>query len=87
MTIFSRIATETNLGATGLGGGLGIEVVKNVADEDAPSIDIMLIDWIFWTDAAHLNTGGLIAFIGASIMIHGWWRGRKDRIRRLKNSA
>ena len=87
MGALNRIATEINIGATTTGSGLTVEVVKHVANEDAPSIDIMLFDWIFWTDAAHLNTGGLIAIIGASIMIHGWWRGRKDRIKREQNSA
>lgn len=87
MGMLNRIATETNLGATGLGGGLGVEVVKNIADDDTPSIDIMLIDWIFWTDSAHLNTGGLIAFVGLAVMLHGAYRGRKQRIKREKNSA
>ena len=82
MGALNRIATEVNAGAAIGGGGGVIEVAKHAATEDTPSVDIMLFDWIFWTDAAHLNTGGLIAIIGASIMIHGWWRGRKDRIRR-----
>lgn len=82
MGAINRVATEMNLGASGVGGGLGVEIVKNVADDDAPSIDIMLIDWIFWTDSAHLNTGGMIALIGLIVILHGSYRGRRERLKR-----
>lgn len=80
MIAINRVATEVNAGGVTAGGGLGIEVAKNV--DELPSFDIMLIDWLFWTDAAHLNTGGLIAFIGLAVMLHGSYRANRERKRR-----
>ena len=80
MTALNRVATEMNAGGVTMGSGLGIETAKHV--EQLPTVDLMLIDWIFWTDSATLTTGGVIAFTGFFIIIHGWWRGRRDRLKR-----
>ena len=53
MRMFSRTDTGTFVGAGMTGGGLSVEVVKN------SSKDIMQIDWLFFTDSYHLNTGVL----------------------------
>jgi hypothetical protein len=80
MGAINRVATEMNAGGVTMGGGLGIEGAKHV--DQIPSVDLMLVDWIFWTDSATLTTGGVIAFTGFFIILHGAYRGRRDRKRR-----
>ena len=80
MTAFNRAGTEMATGAGVTTGGLTAEAAKHV--EKIPPIDIMLIDWIFWTPNVVLNTGGLIAITGSLLVFHGWNRGRKEQKRR-----
>ena len=80
MGAINRVATEMNAGAATGTTGLTVEAVKHT--KDLPPTDIMLIDWIFWTDQFTLNTGGLIAFIGFFMLVHGAYRGHKERKKR-----
>ena len=80
MGAINRVATEMNAGAATMTTGLTGEVVKHV--DEIPPVDIMLIDWIFWTDNFTLTTGGVIAFIGFFMLMHGGYRGHRDRKKR-----
>ena len=79
MRMFSRVDTGTAVGAGMTGGGLSVEVVKR----NTPiSQDIMQIDWLFFTDSYHLNTGGAIALVGVLLLLHSSYRGYKEKKKR-----
>ena len=80
MGAINRVATEMNAGAATTTTGLTAEVVKHV--DEIPPVDIMLIDWIFWTDDFTLTTGGVIAFFGFFMLMHGAYRGHRERKKR-----
>ena len=77
--MFSRADTGTFVGAGMTGGGLSVEVVKH---SRPISQDIMKIDWLFFTDNYHLNTGGAIALVGVILLLHSSYRGYKEKKKR-----
>jgi hypothetical protein len=82
MGAFNRAGSEMTVGTGITTGGLSAEAAKTL--EDLPPIDIMLIDWIFWTPDYVLHTGGVIAIVGMMVVFHGWNRGRVEKNKREK---